>query len=200
MITDLLEASGNYLLQFDPEAKRKLSSLEGKVISLDILVVDMELFFIPSHEGIQIKSTWSGPVDITLSGTPLAFAQFGLKQQGVDNQMFIDKRVTIEGDAELAQEFQRLIRELDIDLEELTSRYVGDIAAHQIGRGARKFQAWTKDAVQSLRLNIRDYMVEESRLLAPSWRVDEFIDRADDLRADVERLEQRIKRIRTLVS
>ena len=200
MITDLLEASGNYLLQFDPEAKRKLSSLEGKVIRLDILVVDMELFFIPNREGIQIKSTWSGPVDITLSGTPLAFAQFGLKQQGVDNQMFIDKRVTIEGDAELAQEFQRLIRELDIDLEELTSRYVGDIAAHQIGRGARKFQAWTKDAVQSLRLNIRDYMVEESRLLAPSWRVDEFIDRADDLRADVERLEQRIKRIRTLVS
>ena len=200
MITDLLEASGNYLLQFDPEAKRKLSSLEGKVIRLDVLMVDMELFFIPNREGIQIKSTWSGPVDITLSGTPLAFAQFGLKQQGVDNQMFIDKRVTIEGDAELAQEFQRLIRELDIDLEELTSRYVGDIAAHQIGRGARKFQAWTKDAVQSLRLNIRDYMVEESRLLAPSWRVDEFIDRADDLRADVERLEQRIKRIRTLVS
>ena len=200
MIADFLEATGNYLLQFDPETKRKLSPLQNKVIRLDIQIIGLELFFIPNQEGMQIKSTWSGPVDITLRGTPLAFAQFGLKQQGVGNQMFIDKRVTIEGDAELAQDFQKLIRELDIDLEELTSRYVGDIAAHQIGRGARGVRTWTKDAIQSLRLNIRDYMVEESRLLVPSWRVDEFIERTDVLRADVERLEQRVKRIKSLVS
>ncbi|MDJ0957348.1 MAG: SCP2 sterol-binding domain-containing protein [Arenicellales bacterium] len=200
MIEGILETTGNYLLQFDPETRRKLSSLDGKVIRLDIRVIGLELFFIPNQEGVQIKSAWSGPVDITLRGTPLAFAQFGLKQQGVDNQMFIDKRVTIEGDAELAQDFQKLIRELDIDLEELTSRYVGDIAAHQIGRGAREIRAWTKDTVQSFRLNIRDYMVEESRLLVPSWRVDDFIERTDVLRADVERLEQRVKRIRSLIS
>ena len=200
MIANLLEATGNYLLQFDPETRDKLSSLQNKVIKLDILMVGLELFFIPNQEGVQINSTWSGPVDITLRGTPLAFAQFGLKQQGVGNQVFMDKRVTIEGDAELAQDFQKLIRELDIDLEELTSRYVGDIAAHQIGRGVREIRLWTKDAVQSLRLNIRDYMVEESRLLVPSWRVDEFIQRTDVLRADVERLEQRVKRISSLIS
>ena len=163
-------------------------------------MIDLVLFFIPNQEGMQIKKAWSGPVDITMRGSPLAFAQFGLKQQGVDNQMFIDKRVIIEGDAELAQDFQKLIRELDIDFEELVSRYVGDIAAHQIGRGARGFRVWTKDAVQSLRFNIQDYMVEESRLLAPSWRVEEFIEQADILRADVERLEQRVKRIRSLIS
>lgn len=200
MIADLLEATGNYLLQFDPESRHKLSSLQGKVFRLEILVIDLELFLIPNQEGMQIKKAWFGPVDITMRGSPLAFAQFGLKQQGVDNQMFIDKRVIIEGDAELAQDFQKLIRELDIDFEELVSRYVGDIAAHQIGRGARGFRAWTKDAVQSLRLDIRDYMVEESRLLAPSWRVDEFIEQADILRADVERLEQRVKRIRSFIS
>ena len=147
---------------------------------------------------MQIKDQWTEPVDITLRGSPLAFVQFGLKQQGVDNQMFVNKQVTIEGDAELAQDFQKLIRELDIDLEELISHYVGDIAAHQIGRGARALRGWGQDAAQSLRLDIQEYMVEESRVLAPSWRVTGFIEQTDVLRADVERLEQRVARIRSL--
>lgn len=198
MIGNLLEATGNYLLQFDPETTRKLSQLQGKVFRLDISVIDLELYCIPTSEGMQIKDAWPGKIDITLRGSPLAFAQFGLKQQGVDNKMFINKRVSIEGDAELAQDFQKLLRELDIDFEELISRYFGDIAAHQIGRGARAFRGWARDAAQSVRLNIQDYMVEESRLLAPSWRVTDFIEQTDVLRADVERLEQRVKRIRSL--
>ena len=195
MIANLLEITGNRLLEFDPDTVERLAALEGKVFKLEFTVVDKELYFIPLKQGVQIRDVWSGPVDITVRGSPLAFAQFGLKQQGVDNRPFVEKRVSIEGDAELAQDFQKLIGELDIDFEELLSRFVGDVAAHEIGRGLNTLREWSLQSAESMRLNIQEYMVEESRILAPGWRVDKFLEQVDTLRADVERLGQRVLRL-----
>ena len=200
MITEFIEATGNQLLEFDPDTQVRLAQLKGKVFKLELSVVDREIYLIPGELGIEIKEEWSDHVDITLRGSPLAFVQFGLKQKGVDNQAFVDKRVSIEGDAELAQDLQKIIHQLDIDFEELLARYVGDIAAHEIGRGARMLRVWARDAAKSIRQDIQEYMVEESRILAPEWRVAEFNEQADTLRADVERLDQRIQRLRKLIS
>lgn len=199
MITQILESMGNRLLEFDPDTQRSLSQLQGKVFKLELSIVGREIFFIPITDGIQIKEEWPGKVDIIMRGSPLAFLQFGLKQKGVDNQVFLEKRVTIEGDAELAQDLQKVLRELDIDFEELLSRYIGDIAAHEIGRSAKAFRGWAKEAANSMRADIQEYMVEESRILAPSWRIEKFNEQADALRADVDRLDQRIQRIRNSV-
>ena len=195
MISEILERAGNHLLSFDPETLESLSRLRGKVFKLEVLVIGKTLFFIPTAEGLHIRDEWAEPVDITLTGSPMAFARFGLRQKGLDNQAFINKKITIEGDVELAQDFQRLIRQLDIDLEELLSHYVGDVAAHQIGRGAGSFAHWAREAAESLRLDIREYLEEEARVLAPDWRVTGFMGRVDGLRTDVERLDQRVDRL-----
>ncbi|MDA9983084.1 SCP2 sterol-binding domain-containing protein [Gammaproteobacteria bacterium] len=194
-IPQILERAGNHLLKFDPDTLQRISRLRAKVIKLEFLVVGKTLFFIPADEGLYIRDEWAEPVDITLTGSPMAFARFGLRQKGLDNQAFIDKKITIEGDVELAQDFQKLIRQLDIDLEELLSHYVGDVAAHQIGRGAGLFAHWARQAAESLRLDIREYLEEEARVLAPEWRVTGFMERVDSLRTDVERLDQRVDRL-----
>jgi len=192
---DFFERTGNRLLRFDPDTLEELTRLRGKVFKLELLVLGKTLFFIPTDDGLHIRDEWAQPADITLTGSPLAFIQFGLRQKGLDQQAFIDKKITIEGDVELAQDFQKLIRQFDVDLEELLSHYVGDVAAHQVGRGARKFVYWSREAAASLRLDIREYLEEEARLLAPDWRVTAFMGKVDSLRADVDRLDQRIDRL-----
>lgn len=199
MIVEVLENAGNRLLRFDPETMQKLSRMQGRVFRLEIQVVDKVLWFIPGESGLQISENWSGDADITLKGSPLGFVQYALRQKNADNRVFVDKKLMIEGDVELAQDFQRILAELDIDFEELLSHYVGDVAAHQLGRGFRRFRQWAGDAVESLRLDTREYLVEELRVLAPDWRVAAFVDRTDELRADVERLEQRVQRLSTRV-
>ena len=196
MISEILESAGNRLLRFDPDTQQRLSRLQGKVFKLEVLVIGKTLFFIPAENGLHIRDDWAEPVDITLTGSPMAFARFGLRQKGLDKQAFIDKKITIEGDVELAQDFQTLIRQLDVDLEELLSHYVGDVAAHQIGRGAGLFADWARQAAETLRLDIREYLEEEVRVLAPDWRVTGFMGKVDCLRADVERLEQRVDRLK----
>ena len=199
MIVEVLENAGNRLLRFDPETMQKLSRMQGRVFRLEIQVVDKVLWFIPGESGLQISENWSGDADITLKGSPLGFVQYALRQKNADNRVFVDKKLMIEGDVELAQDFQRILAELDIDFEELMSHYVGDVAAHQLGRGFRRFRQWAGDAAESLRLDTREYLVEELRVLAPDWRVAAFVDRTDELRADVERLEQRVQRLSTRV-
>ena len=198
-ITQILQTTGNRLLQFDPDTLNKLANLQRKVFKLELSVLNKAFYLVPTATGIQIKDDWSDKVDIIVRGSPLALMQFGLKQKGFDNQVFLEKRVVIEGDAELAQDLQKVLGELDIDFEELLAEYVGDIPAHQIGRGTKLLRAWAKEAVNSMQLDIREYMVEESRILAPEWRVAAFNEQADTLRADVERLDQRVKRLRRIV-
>ena len=41
--------------------------------------------------------------------------------------------MTINGDAEIAEGFQELLRAARPDLEEELSRQIGDVAAHQVG-------------------------------------------------------------------
>jgi ubiquinone biosynthesis protein UbiJ len=195
MIIEVLENAGNRLLRFDPDTAASLSGMQGKVFKLEIQVVDKVLFFIPGEDGLQIREDWQGDVNITLKGSPLGFVQYALRQKNADNRVFQNKKLIIEGDVELAQDFQRILGAIDIDFEELLSHYVGDVAAHQVGRGVRMFRQWAAEAAESLRLDTREYMEEELRVLAPDWRVAAFIDRTDVLRADVERLEQRVKRL-----
>ena len=200
MIVEILETAGNRLLRFDPDSAAKLAGLEGKIFKLEIQVLDRVLYFLPGGEGLRIREDWEGRVDITLKGSPLGFVQYFLRQKNSDNRAFVDRRLIIEGDVELAQDFQRILAGMDIDFEELLSHYMGDVAAHQVGRGLRSFRGWLRDASESLRLDAREYMVEELRLLAPEWRVTSFVDDTDVLRADVERLEKRVQRLTARLS
>lgn len=195
MIIEVLETAGNRLLRFDPETAQKLARLDGSVFKLEVQVLNRVLYFMPGEDGLQIRERWGGDVDITLTGSPIGFMQYFLRQNNADNRAFVDRKLIIEGDVELARDFQRIMGDVDIDFEELLSHYVGDVAAHQVGRGLRKFREWARDVSGSLRLDAREYLEEELRVLAPEWRVTAFVDRADVLRADVERLEKRVQRL-----
>jgi ubiquinone biosynthesis protein UbiJ len=81
------------------------------------------------------------------------------------------------------------------DIEEGLSRWVGDIAAHQIGRALRGVAGWGDRAAQTMAANVREYLQEESRdliarpeLQAFSAGVDEVSRSVDELAARVERL------------
>ena len=84
---------------------------------------------------------------------------------------------------------------MDIDWEELLSRWVGDIAAHQLGKFGRSLREWAGETKRTLEMDISEYLREESDLVARQEDVAEFVDAVDTLRGDLDRLEESLKQI-----
>ncbi len=57
---------------------------------------------------------------------------------------------------------------------------------------------WQRHSVRTLGADVSEYLREESRILASHARVDAFLDAVDVLRADVDRLEVRVRRLQEL--
>ncbi|MCG6976907.1 MAG: SCP2 sterol-binding domain-containing protein [Acidiferrobacterales bacterium] len=194
--TAVIEDATNRLLRLDPETLRRLGDIQGKVICVRINGKDNEgpvFYFSPSEGGLQMRNEFEGKPDVTISGNFSAFMRLiaGERAQGA----FANGEMQISGDLELGQRFQRVLKKLDIDWEEIASHYVGDVLAHKLGNLARGFRAWGRQAHETLREDTREYLQEEVRLLPRAEHVESLLDEIDQFRSDVARLEKRIRRL-----
>ena len=192
-MTAVLEDAINRLLRLDPDTLARLGEFDGKCIGLRLAGDDrdLEFFLFPSAAGFRVRATHDTAPDVTIRGdvpvfTRLVFGGSPTTRAG---------ELQISGDIDLGQDFQRILRALDIDWEERTAHVVGDVAAHQLGRVARGLRAWARQSGETLRQDVREYLQEESRLLAKRESVDRFLGAVDTLRADADRLEQRLTRL-----
>lgn len=77
-------------------------------------------------------------------------------------------------------------------IEEGLSRWMGDAAAHQVGRALRGVAGWGEHAGQTLAANVKEYLQEESRDLVPRAEMDAFAEDVAALARAVEALEARM--------
>ncbi|MCB1803373.1 MAG: SCP2 sterol-binding domain-containing protein [Gammaproteobacteria bacterium] len=186
-----LEQAINAVLALDPDTAKKLARLHGKTIRIDLVGIGLQLNFVPGHDGrIQLLGSIEGEPDATLAGSPFDLLRASDKAEG-HAQLFAGK-VRIDGDTGTAQRFSEALAGLDIDWEEQLSRVVGDIPAHEIGRGVRSARREGRRIADGARDNLSDYLTEEARLLPHRFEVADFADAIDTLRDDVERIEARI--------
>ncbi len=190
MVMIFIEEAVNRILRLDPETLRRLGELQGKTIRLD-LGTDARAFMLdvePSAQGLRFRRQSEHEPDVTLRGSVPVFAR--LARTGI-----AAGELQISGDVELGSRFKRILEGIEIDWEEPLARVVGDIAAHQIGRAARAIRGWSEDAARSLARDVAEYLQEESRMLAPQVRVEQFLLAVDTLRADADRLQKRLERL-----
>jgi ubiquinone biosynthesis protein UbiJ len=84
---------------------------------------------------------------------------------------------------------------LDIDWEEQLAKLAGDTLAHRIGHQARATGRWASRSGEVLTRDLREYLIEEGRLVPSAAEMKGFLDGVDTLRDDVDRLEARIARL-----
>lgn len=189
---ETLEQLLNRLVVLDPEAVRRFSAWHGRVIAIALRGTGITLYFVPEQQGrLQLLGSYEGEPDCVIEGSPLDLMRASDKDQGVA-QLFAG-HVTIHGDTELAHRFSEVLGNLDIDWEELLSRYVGDIAAHELARITRETQELGGKTLDRAQRNLSEYLTEEARLLPHPYEVEEWIREVETLRDDVERLAARIR-------
>ena len=196
-LTEALEASINLVLKQDAATLNNLAELQDKTIAFELTDLDLTLHIFPHTEGVQVQYLYEGQVDTTLQGSTLAFINMSL---GDATDSFFSGDVRIKGDLELGQKFNRIIKGLDLDWEELLSNYTGDLVAYKAGSLIRSFSAWGRNVLQTLELDAREYVQDEGNLTPYPAELNEFTADISQLRNDTARLEARISRLQKQLS
>ncbi len=191
-VVSSLELALNNALRLDNHSFRRVVCLVGKVIKIDLQVIDLQFYLAPVPDGIQVLADYDKEPDATIEGSPLALLRTALIK---DQQTLRAGDVKIIGDTDLGQKFQAILNNLEIDWEESLSQLFGDVAGHQMGDLIRGFSAFAQNAFDSLSQSTTEYFKEESKDLLSTTEVERFADGVDEIRAATERLQLRIERL-----
>ncbi len=183
------ELALNASIKGSSAAQTDLKRLAGKVIALELEGLAVKLWFLPQPERLTVAADYHGEADIQIRAPAASLMGAALRREDTP-----PRGMQISGDAETAQVFSRLLKNADLDWEELLSHYIGDVAAHQIGNAVRGFRRWSRDAAGRLGRDLTEYLQYESRNLPPRREVEAFLAGVDRVRDDAERLEARLKR------
>jgi len=183
----LMEIAINRALKLDDFSFQKMVALQGKIIGIELLGLNLCFYLAPVSDGMQVLSSVDQPasVDTWIRGTPLSMLKTAITD---DKSSLFKGDITIEGDMALGQNFQRILDGLDIDWEEPLSQIIGNVAAHQLGEFVRGASQWVGNSVDSVSKTTGEYFQEETRDIVSPVEVERFVDNVDKLRSDTDRL------------
>ncbi len=183
----------NKALSLDEETLYSLAELEGKVIAFEFMNTNLTVFMFPTANGLTIHSSHEDKPDVLIKGTPSNFIMMIASSKEKSTSLPTDMQII--GDISLAQRFQEIMQNIEIDLEEPLSKWLGDTMAYKIGKFVRGTRRFAVNTSKTLATDISEYLRFEINMLPDDLLVEEFSKDVDVLREDVERFEQRINKL-----
>jgi ubiquinone biosynthesis accessory factor UbiJ len=193
LLMSALETALNKFLALDQNSGVVLAPLAGKVIAVTISPFNETIYLCPGFDSIQLLDYSPDQPDTQLTGSIFALGLMGLSSKPM--RSIFSGEVKIEGDMDTGRKFQELFTKLDINLEQQLARYTGDTIAHNISQFFRAGQEWSKESIETFRLNASEFLQEETRDLPAGPEVDIFYAQVDELRTSYDRLQSRIERL-----
>lgn len=173
-------------------ARGLLATLAGRAFAIEATTPQggrlLRVRLVAEADGVRL-GTGAEPTDATVTGSPLALASL-LRARDLNRVRAAG--VTIAGDAEVAQSFERLLELARPDLEEELAHFLGDVPAHYLGGAARAALDFGRQARDSLFRNIGEFLNHEGRDVVPGPEQEVFLGDVDRLREDVDRAESRL--------
>ncbi|BAS68439.1 ubiquinone biosynthesis accessory factor UbiJ [Bathymodiolus septemdierum thioautotrophic gill symbiont] len=155
----ILERALNFLLQTHPI---DIQPLDGKTVHFCLQDFPLEVNFICTNNRIFVTTDTSTTADVNVK---LQASVFLALFQGEDlTELLRQDKIVIHGDVKTAQLLVDLLQQVDIDLEELLSKYTGDIIAHQVGELARKFKS-LDNPITSIKDGVTNFLIAPSKHL-----------------------------------
>jgi ubiquinone biosynthesis protein UbiJ len=193
LLIGALETGLNAYLGLDEQLEQLLAPMAGKVLAIHITPFNETLYLCPTQDRIQFLENYTGEVDTRLSGSLSALGLMGLSATPM--RSLFKGEVRIEGDTLLAQKLQRMFEKLDINLETKLARYSSDDFAQRVSHLFRTSRDWTQSTLTSFRLNLEEFLQEETRDLPAKAEAELVFQEIDAARTDLDRLNARVERL-----
>lgn len=207
-ITGIIETGLNTLLKESFESKAVLHHLNNKVIHVHLNELNKDCYFlfskqnIPNHQKsthaeaksfVDVLSNFEGEVDCYLALNLSALSQ--LREQENITQLIKQDQLVLEGDIRLAQHFSAFLSQLKPDIEELLSKYIGDVAAYTLVRGVTNGSHWIKSKVKQQLQYSAEVATEEWRFIPTALEIAYFCEEVTDIEKHAEQLDKRFKQL-----
>ncbi len=204
---NLLEVALGQATAMDPDWKQKVALLQGKVIAFEITDFSTTLLFLPGEEGVFVRpqtvsdtdnSQINESVDVIITGSIRGFLKLmDARRKGLQ---VIGGEVKFSGDVAVGQNFEKLLASLSPEWEESLSRLFGDPITRQVIDTAESIKKSLRQILQNFSENTQDYIQEEAQLLPAKIEAENFAEDNASLRADVARMEARVRRLNNQLS
>lgn len=195
MALSIFETLLNRTLALDARLEKNLCSLVGKCLKVYVQDLDLNVTVFFSKDRIRLQGdkglgSEENKVDVQVKAPIAALFSFVASR---DLPAAIEAGLEVEGDLELASEIQQFAQNLDIDWEEMLSRYTGDMIAHPVARFLKGLRKKKTKLLESFFLSSGIFLQEELKCLPSGVEVENFNQSLDNLRNQVDRCEARVK-------
>lgn len=190
----LLAAALNRALALDPPSHAAVGALEGRRIGVQLRGLDLALAINVRDGKLVVGPHWQAPTDLNLHASPASLLAFALRRG--DSSPLPPGKVELSGDAELARQMEKLLRDFRPDVEEAFAKTFGDVLGVPLARAFARAFAWTRESARAFAQNGAEYLREESRDLIAPAELEQFLDDVDRLRERGDRLDARVQRLR----
>ncbi len=192
--TAALEATINQALTLAPGARKELAEMADTVIAIDCSTPAVAIFITITEQGKLEVSGYSEAKNKTLvRGSLEDFLALAIADDPA--AMLINSDLEIIGQTAPLLTLQQIITRMDLDWEAPLVNVLGDVAGHQLAQWLRGVFSWSKDASQSLRRQLSEFILEEGRLSPPAAELDVFFDDIQSLGLRVDRLASQLQRL-----
>ncbi len=185
-----LEQAINQHISLDPKAQAEIVRLHGKVIALEIQGISLTIYMIPGVEQIQLFGSHEDEPDCLLQGSPMTIAR--LRNKIPEGEAAIPLEMRVSGDVELAEEFCRILRQVEIDWEAHLSKYTGSLIAGELSKAINFAGYWRDHIADTLKQDMQDLLQHEASVLPTRHEIAGFISDVEQLTERLEHLQKRV--------
>jgi ubiquinone biosynthesis protein UbiJ len=193
-----LQSAVRAALSLDAEASSKLSSLNGKVVHINISDLNLDYYFRIEQAAIEVSADRIEEVQASISGELPAYLA-AIADEHSEDSLFKGS-LKFSGEIAIAKQFQNFAQSLNIDWQEPLAQALGDPIAHTITTGLSKLSRWFKSSALSARQDISEYLQEESQSTPSESEQQWFFSQVDNTRSRADRLNARISKIASELS
>jgi len=188
----LLQGGLNRLIALDPEAGARLAPLEGRSLEFGWAPAGIAMRVRVSEARLAIGPAGGDAADLAMHGNLAGFLRLALPGASAG---LPPGKVSVSGDAELARELERLLKDFRPDLGAGLDARMGPAAGALAGRVIGGLVDGLRAALRTVPEDVATYLREERRDTIAKEELEDFAGDVDRLRDDLERLAARVARL-----
>lgn len=167
-----LELAVNQVLALDAASSTRLGALQGQTLAVEVQQPSFTFYVQIYGNKLHLSPRYEGEPTTTLTGSAAALASLLLHGASLTNLKA--HNLELRGSVGFAQQLQALLRDLNIDWEFHLSRLIGDIPTQAMADGLRGVGRYAEQTAQRIGDDVRDFLLEEGRLLPTPAELDAF--------------------------